>query len=280
MRAAPCLLLAAAAAVGCASGDLSPRVVELEVEVAQLHRELDDVRAQAAAAHAGQVSRELNQAPADAPARFAALEAQVEDLRTRLAAAEAELKVHPPATAPSGEPHASSTRIPTPGGGPLPPPDEPLEVLAAGSGALLLVQTPDGLERVELVGVAAPRQVDAYRASAELRADEELRYGRRLTDDAAWEASRQHLAGLVAGRPVRLTYPPGPHRTPAGSARAYAEFDGGDGDAGPTDLGRAMIAAGFALAGPDEHPRRAAYRSAEAEAHAAGRGLHGETGSD
>ena len=259
-------LLAATGCVGVA--ELKGRTIELEVRVAQLQREVDALREAAAEADAVRAVRTLAPADGDAQARVAALEAQVTDLRARVAVAEATLAAQGAATpaGPATEPRGPTATIPTPGAGAHPPGGKPLVVLAVGSGALL-VRTGQGLKRVELAGVVAPRRAEEYQAAPGLLAEHRRRLRGLAAGDAAWEASRQRLEEAIAGRPAELSYP-GERRAVAGVARAYAAVDG-------RDLGAALIADGFALAGDEDHPRGDAYRAAEAEARAAGRGLHG-----
>ncbi len=264
---------------GCATDDTRGRLVQLEVEVARLQRELSEGAAAAERLAALEASRALAGRPdEETSARLATLEAELLALRARLdalAAAPAEGAEAPLAT-PSDRPggRRPPTLIEQPGGGgALPAEGEPVTVLTVGSGELLLIRTAAGLERVELVGLEAPRRAEAYGQVPAQRARHEQAFGRSLEGDTPWEASRSQLEELVRQGPVTLRYPSGDRRSLTGAIRAYLERPSPQ---GPRDLGATLIQAGYALAAEGDHERAVVYQRLQEEAHAAGEGLHRE----
>jgi endonuclease YncB( thermonuclease family) len=252
---------AAVLLAGCAStsakDDLEARLLVLESQVAAVERRadsgvtlLDRVTALEAALAVPPPGPN-----AEVAARLAALEAQVTDLSARVTALEA---------SPAG-PAAPARPAPIPSGrGDVAPPVDgtQVEVLSAGSGALVLVRTPGGLVRLQLRGIDAPERAEVYAQSANIRARHAEAFGEAATrDDAAFEASRRKLEELLRGASPTVQGSAG------GSGGAAAYLLNGD-----IDLNAAMIREGFALARPG-HPRAAEYEALEAQAREAKRGL-------
>lgn len=255
-------LLLLVALAGCATtsakDDLEARLVVLESQVAAVER-----RADAGVTLLDRVTALENAlaAPppgpdADVAARLAALEAQLADLGARVAALEARDPTAPPS-------RREPTTIPGRPGDVAPPADgAQVEVLSAGSGALVLVRAAAGLSRLSLRGVDAPERADVYAQSATLRARHAEAFGEAATrDDAAFEASRRKLEELLRGTAPTVEG----SRRADGGAEAYLRQ-------GDVDINAAMIREGFALARPG-HPRAAEYEALEAAARAARRGL-------
>ncbi len=261
-------LVLAACAAGCVSDDTRARLVQVEVELARAQQEVaavSELEARVAALEARLALRPSGDD--DLAARLAALEAATLELRARLDA----LAAPPAEEEPAAAPTAPERVIETPGGGAgaLPPEGEPLNVLTVGSGELLLIRTEAGLERLEVLGIEAPRRAEAYAHVPEEQARHEAAFG-PLADDRAWEASRTRLEELIRAGVVVLRYAGDRRNVATGAIRAYLERPAPD---GPRDLGAAMIQEGYALAAPEEHPRAVAYRRLEQEALEARAGL-------
>ncbi len=268
-------LSAGSLAAGCgttsAKDDLEARVIMLESQVAAAERRadaavtlLDRVEALEAALAAPPPGPD-----AEVAARLAALEAQVGALQERLAA----LEGSSPAPA-AGDRRVTLRRGP-PGQAAPPPDGASLEVLSAGSGALLLARADapgaGGLVRVALLGVDAPERAEVYAAQPALRTRHGAAFGPAATrDDAAFEASRAHLEGLLRQGQVSLAYGDGPRRQ-GGEVLAYVVVTPPGGE--PLDVNAAMLRDGFAAAAATDHPRAARYAELEAEARGARRGL-------
>lgn len=273
------LVLASLTAAGCGStsarDDLRARLVLLESQVAAVERRADAAVTLLERVEGLEAALALPPPgpDADVAARLAALEALTAALQERAAVLEAQAGAPAPTAAP-GEP-PPTLRGP-PGQAAPPPEGATLEALSAGSGALLLARGPSGLVRVALLGVDAPERAEVYAQRADLRARHVAALGpAAVKDDAAFEASRAHLEGLLRGGAVSLTY--GGHgggdhsRRRGGDVAAYLTVTPPGGE--PQDVNAAMLRDGFAAAAPTDHPRAVRYAELEAEARAAGRGL-------
>jgi len=250
MRRALLLLLTLA---GCATStaELETRVIELELQLARLEVRLDGLTPLAERTQALEAALAMPTQDERLLARLLDLEARLVELEQR---------------APEAEPAPESA--PEPGRvirvGPAPPGVErtapkaglPVRVVATGSGGLLLVEDRDTgqLVRVELLGLLPPQRLDEYDAFPGLREQWSDALGaERVASDAPYEASQQHLEGLLAEASVTLEYPTGgASRTASGAVAAYVVAErGGE----RVDVNGAMLRDGYALAAP-RHARR------------------------
>jgi endonuclease YncB( thermonuclease family) len=270
---------------GCTSS-AEERLIDIQQSVSRLERRVDEVNLQDARLEG--LETLLAMPPADEEQR-----AHLADLETRIITAEARLAelegrfdaalrgVRSVGGADTASPPQRDVpgRVLTIDGGPesvdapsLPPPHTPVSVLTVGSGALLLIQTTQGLTRVELLGLEAPQPAVLYQELPAVRARHAERLGAAaVTNDEAFQASQRHLEALISEGSVHLDYTPATTRrgSTAGAVAVYAHVDR---EGVLTDLGAIMIQDGYALAASD-HERAGTYRVLQEEARAAGRGL-------
>jgi endonuclease YncB( thermonuclease family) len=247
MRTAPACLFSLLL-LGCSSYDeQDARDAEIELKVAHLEQRVASLAAlkdRVAVLEAALGSRP----DTDTGAQVAALEADVRSLRQQVRTLATEVgKVLAGASGPAPGP-ASAAVAGAPGGRATLPEGEPLEVLTAGSGALLLVRTRGRLARVRLLGIDPPLRADQYAADPDRQKRHLKAFRSEREVDALWKASRDHLEALVAGRKVQLRFDSGgPCRHADGSVEAYVEVLSPEQGEPVADLGAAMIRDGHAL---------------------------------